>query len=98
MRSFEAAQEDASGTRKPPEAAFRMDLRPDFQWPQVETARKEGDNGRRSLGVECGENQFLGGSDPTLDGFPAAQRLPAPGVATAQIFQQTCSILRQQSL
>jgi hypothetical protein len=33
-----------------------------------------------------GENKFLGGSDPTLCGLAAAQRLAAPGVATAQVF------------
>jgi len=79
MRTFEAAQKDASGTRRGPEAAFRVDLRPGFQWPQVEVARREGDDRRRSIGVERGENRILGGSDPTLSGLTAAQRLRRRG-------------------
>jgi hypothetical protein len=75
VRTLKAAQKDASGTRRGPEAAFRVDLRPGFQWPQVEVARSEGDDRRRSIGVERGENRILGGSDPTLSGFSAAQRL-----------------------
>src|SRR5713226_1760573 len=76
---LEAAQKDASGTRRGPEAAFRVDLRPGFQWPQVEVARTEGDDRRRSIGVERGENRILGGSDPTLSGMGAAQRLRRRG-------------------
>lgn len=76
---FEAAQKDASGTRRGPEAAFRLYLRPDFRWPQVEVARKEGHDRRRRLGVERGENRILGGSDPTLSGLAAAQRLRRRG-------------------
>src|SRR6266436_5009425 len=79
VTTLEAAQEDASGTRRGPEAAFRVDLRPGFQWPQVEVARTEGDDRRRSIGVERGENRILGGSDPTLSGFSAAQRLRRRG-------------------
>src|SRR5260370_37494948 len=75
MRTFEAAQKDASGTRRGPEAAFRVDLRPGFHWPQLEVARTEGDDRRRSIRAERGENRMLGGSDPTLSGLPAAQRL-----------------------
>jgi hypothetical protein len=77
--SFEAAQNDASETRRGPEAGFRVDLQPGFQWPQIEVARTEGDDRRRSIGAERGENRILGGSDPTLSGFPAAQRLGAGG-------------------
>src|SRR5713226_9157321 len=79
MRTFEAAQKDASGTERGTEAAFRVDLRPGFQWPQVEVARTEGDDRRRSIEVERGENRILGGSDPTLSGFSAAQRLRRRG-------------------
>src|SRR5712664_940384 len=79
VTSLEAAQKDASGTRRGPETAFRVDLRPGFQWPQVEVARTEGDDRRRSIGVERGENRILGGSDPTLSGFSAAQRLRRRG-------------------
>src|SRR5882724_1192422 len=79
MRTFEAAQKDASGTERGPEAAFRVDLRPGFHWPQVEAARKERDDRRRSIGVERGENRILGGSDPILSGLEAAQRLRRRG-------------------
>ena len=79
VTTLEAAQKDASGTRRGPEAAFRVDLRPGFQWPQVEVARTEGDDRRRSIGVERGENRILGGSDPTLSGLTAAQRLRRRG-------------------
>src|ERR1700675_2036325 len=73
------AQKDASGARRCPEAAFGLDLRPDFRWPQLEVSKKEGDNWRRSLGADMGENQILGGSDPTLSGLAAAQRLRRRG-------------------
>src|SRR5258708_13152785 len=76
VTTLEATQKDAFGTRGGPEAAFRVDLRPGFQWPQVEVARTEGDDRRRSIGVERGENRILGGSDPPLSGFSAAQRPP----------------------
>src|SRR6267143_3032194 len=79
VTTLEAAQKDASGTRRGPEAAFRMDLRPGFQWPQVEVARTQGDDRRRSIGVERGENRILGGSDPTLSGMETAQRLRRRG-------------------
>ena len=79
VTTLEAEQKDASGTRRGPEAAFRTDLRPGFQWPQVEVARTEGDDRRRSIGVERGENRILGGSDPTLSGLAAAQRLRRRG-------------------
>jgi len=79
MRHFEAAEKEPSGTRKGSEAAFRMDLRPDFRWPRAEVAGKERDEQRRSIGAERGEDQILGGSDPTLSGFSAAQRLRRRG-------------------
>src|SRR5260370_28300402 len=79
MTTLEAAQKDASGTRRGPEAAFRVDLRPGFQWPQVEMARTEGDDRRRNIGVERGENRILGGSDPTLSGLGAPHPLRRPG-------------------
>ena len=79
VTTLEAAQKDASGTERGTEAAFRVDLRPGFQWPQVEVARTEGDDRRRSIGVERGENRILGGSDPTLSGLAAAQRLRRRG-------------------
>ncbi len=79
VTTLEAAQKDASGTRRGPEAGFRADLRPGFQWPQLEVARTEGDDRRRSIGVERGENRIWGGSDPTLSGLAAAQRLRRRG-------------------
>jgi len=79
VTTLEATQKDASGTRRGPKAAFHVDLRPGFQWPQVEVAQREGDDRRRSIGAERGENRILGGSDPTLSGFAAAQRLRRRG-------------------
>jgi hypothetical protein len=79
VRSFEAAEKDASGMRRGSEAAFRMDLRPGFRWPQVQVAGKERDERRRSIRTERGENRILGGSDPTLSGLAAAQRLRCRG-------------------
>src|SRR5882762_5313136 len=75
VRSFEAAEKDASRTGRGPEVTFRMDLRPDFHWPQVEAAGKQRDERQRSIGAERGEDRILGGSDPTLSGLAAAQRL-----------------------
>jgi hypothetical protein len=79
VRSFEAAEKDACGTRRGSEAPFRMDLRPGFRWPQIEVAGKERDEQRRSVRTERGENRILGGSDPTLSGMGAAQRLRRRG-------------------
>ena len=79
MTILEATQKDASGTRRGPEAAFPVDLRPGFHWPQVEVAGREGDDRRRSIGAERGESRILGGSDPTLSGMEAAQRLRRRG-------------------
>jgi len=88
VTTLEAAQKDASGTRRGPEAAFRVDLRPGFQWPQLEVARTEGDDRRRSIGVERGENRILGGSDPTLSGLAAAQRLRRRGSLPPKLFSK----------
>src|SRR6266436_5767379 len=79
VTTLEAAQKDASGKRRGPEAAFRVDLRPGFRWSEVEVATTEGDDRRRSIGAERGENRILGGSDPTLSGLAAAQRLRRRG-------------------
>ncbi len=40
---------------------------------------KNEDDRRRSVGMDGGENRFLGGSDPTLRGMEAAQRLQRRG-------------------
>ena len=79
VTTLEAAQKDAFRTRRGPEAGLHVDLRPGFRWPEVEVARTEGDDRRRSIGIERGENRILGGSDPTLSGFAAAQRLRRRG-------------------
>src|SRR5260370_15507982 len=79
VTTLEAAQKYASGTGRCREAAFLLDLRPDFRRPQGEVAGKERDERRRSIGAERGENRILGGSDPTLSGLAAAQRLRRRG-------------------
>jgi hypothetical protein len=46
VATFEAAPKEASGPRRSPEAAFCMDLRPDFRWPHLqvtEIKEKTGD-------------------------------------------------------
>ena len=40
---------------------------------------RNGDNRRRGVGMDGRENRFLGGSDPTLSGLAAAQRLRRRG-------------------
>src|SRR6266481_1017907 len=97
VTTLEATQKDASGTRRGPEAAFRVDLRPGFQWPQVEVERTEGDDRRRSIGVERGENRILGGSDPTLSGFSAAQCLRHRGSLPPPAVEEISSLRRRQS-
>src|SRR5208283_635391 len=79
VATFRAAQKDASGTKSCPEATFRLDLRPELQWPPVEVPMKEEDDRRRSTRVERREKRILGGSDPTLSGLAAAQRLRRRG-------------------
>lgn len=44
-----------------------------------ELQEKNQDARRRSVGMDGGENCFLGGSDPTLSGMEAAQRLRRRG-------------------
>jgi hypothetical protein len=93
MRSSGVVNDDASGARRGPNGAFRMDLRPDFRWPQLEEERKEGDDRRRSVRADGGENRFLGGSDPTLSGFSAAQRLRRRGSLPPKLSNRfSCSV------
>lgn len=54
---------------------FGLDLRPVFHLPQIELEERQQDASGEAFGGERGENRFLGGSDPTLSGFSAAQRL-----------------------
>ena len=79
VATFRAAQKDASGTKNCSEATFRLDVRPEVHWPQVEVPRKEKDGRRQSTRLERGENRILAGSDPTLSGLAAAQRLRRRG-------------------
>lgn len=58
---------------------FSLDLRPVFHLPQIEPEEKQQDVSDEAFGEEQGENCFLGGSDPTLSGLPAAQRLRRRG-------------------
>jgi hypothetical protein len=88
VRSFEAAEKDSSGTRRGSEAAFRMDLWPGLGGPQVQVAGKERDERRRSIRTERGENRILGGSDPTLSGFSAAQRPRRRGSLPPKLFSK----------
>jgi len=44
-----------------------------------ELQEKKQDARRRRVGMDGGENRFLGGSDPTLSGLEAAQRLRRRG-------------------
>src|SRR5258708_36423877 len=81
QKKIEAAHKDACGARRCPAAAIGLDLRPDVRWPEPEVPRNEGDNRRRSLGTDKGENRILGGSDPTLSGLAAAQRPRRRGAA-----------------
>src|SRR5258708_39016851 len=69
VTTLEAAQKDASGTRRGPEAAFRVDLRPGFHWPQVEVAGRKGDGRRRSHGGGGGGKRKFCGSRPPLEGI-----------------------------
>jgi len=94
---LEAAQKDAFGTRRGPEAAFRVDLRPRFHWPQVEVAGREGDDRRRGIGAERGENRIWGGSDPTLSGLAAAQRLRRRGSLPPKLSSRLPRSRRRQS-
>src|SRR5258707_14222426 len=75
VTTLEAAQKDASGTRRGPESAFRVDLRPGFQWPEVEVAITEGVDLRRSIGVERGGKRILRSSDPALSGISTVEGL-----------------------
>src|SRR6185437_5589540 len=94
--NFEGGANGCFGNGQGPEAIFHVDLPPDFSGPQGEVARKEGDNRRRSLGMDAGENRFLGGSDPTLSGLSAAQRLRHRGSLPPKLPRRfPCSVARE---
>src|SRR5262249_48390631 len=73
---------------KPAVVGFCLDLRPVFQWPLSEAAGAERDNRRRSSGTGPRRKPFLGGSDPTLSGFSAAQRLRRRGSLPPKLFSK----------
>ncbi len=52
----------------------------------VKVQERNGDNRRRSEGMDGGENRFLGGSDPTLSGMEAAQRHGRRGSLPPNLF------------
>src|SRR6266702_2782137 len=54
---------------------FCPELRPVFQWPPREMPSEEQDDRRRSMRNGTWRKPFWGGSDPTLCGLAAAQRL-----------------------
>jgi hypothetical protein len=47
------------------------------------------DNGRRSVGMDGGENRFLGGSDPTLRGLQPPNALRRRGSLPPKLFSRT---------
>ncbi len=67
------------GTPRHGSGVSNPDLQPVFHWLRPEGARNNEDNRRRSIGMDGGGNRFLGGSDPTLSGMEAAQRLRRRG-------------------
>ena len=83
---FGDGAEGCFGGDKCPRSGFGLDLRPVFQWPQAEAEEEKQDVRRRSIRRGQGRKPFLGGSDPVLRGFSAAQRLRRRGVATAQVY------------
>lgn len=64
---------------KRPRIVFCFDLRRAFYWQRVQPQEQERHNRRRSLRRGPRRKPFLGGSDPTLSGFSAAQRLRRRG-------------------
>jgi len=62
--NFEAAEKVPSGTPSRPEAPFRADLRPDFQWPRIEVVGTEGNGRRRSIERSKEETEFWAVATP----------------------------------
>src|SRR5437016_3717824 len=62
-----------------PRSDSGLDLRPVFQWPPAQPKEKEHHSRRRSIRKGLRRKPFLGGSDPTLTGLAAAQRLRRRG-------------------
>ena len=75
---FRGGAKGCFGRRRGPEATFRLDLRPDFRWPQAEVAEKKKITGD-GASEWSEEKRISGGSDPTLSGLSAAQRLRRRG-------------------
>ena len=76
---FEHAVQGCFEGERSSRSDFGLDLRPVFHLPQIEAEKKQRDASDGAFGEERGENRFLGGSDPTLSGFSAAQRLRRRG-------------------
>jgi hypothetical protein len=76
---------------------FGLDLRPVFHLPQIEPEKKQRDASDEAFGEERGESRFLGGSDPPFERLGSRPTPSVPGVATAQVVQQTSSLRRRQS-
>jgi hypothetical protein len=77
--TFECAAQGCFEGERPSRSDFGVDLRPVFHLPQIEAEEKRQHTGDGAFGEEHGENRFLGGSDPTLSGLAAAQRLRRRG-------------------
>jgi hypothetical protein len=75
---------------------FGLDLRPVFHLSQIEAEEKTEDTGDGAFGEERGENRFWAVATPLV----RLGRRPtpmAPGVATAQRFQQNSSLRRRKN-
>jgi len=67
---------------------FWLEMRPVFHWPPAQIPTEEQDDRRRSMGRGTGTKPFLGGSDPTLSGLAAAQRLRRRGSLPPKLFSK----------
>jgi hypothetical protein len=76
---FEHAAQGCFEGERPSRSDFRLDFRPVFHLPQIEAEEKTQHTGDGASRGERRENRFLGGSDPTLSGLAAAQRLRRRG-------------------
>lgn len=72
---FVGGGDGPSKGRKSPRCGLWSELRRGFRWAPREMPRGEEHGSRRSIRKGTGRKLFLGGSDPTLSGLAAAQRL-----------------------
>jgi len=95
MTTLKVARKDASETGKVPKR-FSMWICRQISRGRKERWQEKKDNRRRSLGMDAGENRFLGGSDPTLSGLSAAQRLRHRGSLPPKLPRRfPCSVARE---